>query len=530
MSSKFEAALKGTLANEVSVTENGACGFKTSGKKLVDINFAVSSLRNSSESEIESKFSDAFYENPLLALKWMFMLRDIRGNGMGERHTFRVCFAWLARTRVELAKKLVKLVAEYGRWDDLLCTFGTDVEKDVIDIIDSQLSSDMKLMKEGKSVSLLAKWLPSINTSSSQSVAQARKIASALQLSEKQYRKTLSQLRAYLKVIEVKMSAKQWNEIDYESVPSKANIKYKNAFLRNDEVRRREFLSALEKGEAKINSSANFPSDIVHAYNGKVSAMYDWRTGRTTSKFEIDQALEAMWKALPDYVKDKDSGSTIVVADGSGSMMSRASASSSCTALEVANSLAIYFSEKLTGPFKDKYITFSSRPQYVDFSAAESLVEKIAIALKHNECANTNVEAVFDLILQTAVENHLKQEDLPSNILIVSDMEFDQGTSWGGTGSYFRYSADRNALFESIKKKFLDKGYQLPRLVYWNVCSRTQTIPLQQNDLGVALVSGYSPAIANMVFSAKLDPYDVLVEALSAPRYQPVEDAVKGLV
>ena len=528
MSSKFESALKSTLSDEACVTENGACGFATSGAKLLDINFAVSSLRNKSEAEVEKMFSDAFYENALLAVKWMFMLRDIRGNGMGERRSFRICFNWLAKIRPEVVKKLIQLVGEYGRFDDLLCLFGSSLEQDVMSYIDDKWTDDVKNMNEGKSVSLLAKWLPSINTSSAATVANARKIAAALNLSEKTYRKTLAKLRAYLKVIEVKMSAKQWNEIDYEAVPSKANIKYNAAFLRNDETRRRAFLGALEKGEAKINSSANFPCDIVHAYSK--NGHFGWHRTRISE----DAALEAMWKALPDYTKGLDKSSTIVVADGSGSMTSTVGGTA-MSALEVANSLAIYFAEKLDGVFKDKYITFSDRPQYVDFTNAQSLAEKLNIAYTHDECANTNVEAVFDLLLETACRNNLKQEDIPANVLIVSDMEFDQGTSWnncsnGWYGYDNRYSATRNALFESIKKKWANAGYTLPRLVYWNVCSRTGTIPLQKNDMGVALVSGFSPAIAQMVFSSKLDPYEVLVDAINSPRYQPVEDAVKTLV
>lgn len=529
MSSKFETALKATMSNEIAVTENGACGYATSGHKLLDLNFATSSLRQKSADEIQKIFADAFYENPLLAVKWMFMLRDIRGNGMGERRSFRICFAWLANVRPELVKKLIKLVPEYGRWDDLIYS---GLEGELFDIavdeIDRQWEQDYKNMEAGKPISLLAKWLPSVNTSSPKTVAMARKIAAKLGLAERQYRKALSKMRAYLKVIEVKMSAKQWSEIDYEAVPSKANIKYNAAFLRNDETRRRAFLSALEKGEAKINSSANFPCDIVNAYKDRTISSWSYNI---TLK-PIDQALEAMWKALPDYTAGLNTGSTIVVADGSGSMTS--CVSGSMTALDVANSLAVYFAEKLNGPYKNKYITFSESPKYVDFTKANTLREKLAIALKYNECANTNIEAVFDLILEAAVHNSLKQEDIPANVLIVSDMEFDYGTSWGGAYGYnrntSRYSADRNALFESIKQKWANAGYKLPRLVYWNVNSRTGTIPLQQNELGVALVSGFSPAIAQMVFSSKLDPFEVLKDAINAPRYDAVEAAVKDII
>lgn len=527
MNNAFEAALKSTMADEISVTENGACGFATSGKKLLDINFAVSSLRNKTSAEIEKMYSEAFYENPLLAVKWLFMLRDIRGNGMGERRSFRICFAWLANARPEVVEKLIPIVAEYGRWDDLLYSgLEGSLWKTVVDCIDEQWEKDYNDMEAGKPISLLAKWLPSINTSSAKTVALARKLAAELSLSEKQYRKSLAKMRKYLDVIEQKMSAKKWSEINYEAVPSKANLKYNSAFLRNDETRRRAFLSSLEKGEAKINSSANFPCDIVHAYSK--NGHFGWRSSCVSE----DAALEAMWKALPDYTNGLDKSSTIVVADGSGSMTTTVGGSA-MTALEVANSLAIYFAEKLDGVFKDEYITFSERPQYVNFTNAKSLAEKLNIAYEHDECANTNVEAVFDLLLETARRNNLKQEDIPANVLIVSDMEFDSGTSWGGRSygwSNSNYSATRNALFESIKQKWANAGYKLPRLVYWNVNSRTGTIPLQKNEMGVALVSGFSPAIAQMVFSAKLDPYEVLVDAINNKRYDLVEEKVKGLL
>ena len=530
MSSKFEQALKNILSDEMSMTENGAVGYKTTGNPLLDINFAVSSLRNKSDNEIAKMFSEAFYFNPLLATKWLFFLRDIRG-GMQERHSFRVCFKWLASVRPELVKKLIPLCAEYGRFDDLFCliTFKEDdqVQAEVIKYIDEQWAKDIENMNNKKPISLLAKWMKSCNTSSPESVKIGKFLAKELSLSEKQYRKTLSSMRKYLNVIEQKMSAKQWSEINYEAVPSKANVKYNAAFLRNDEVRRREFLSKLEKGEAKINSSANFPCDIVHVYAGKVYN-YFYRSTRCT----IDPALEAMWKTLPNYVKDLDTGSTIVVADGSGSMCTPVSGS--MTALEVANSLAIYFSEKLNGPFKDKYITFSEHPQYVDMSNAKSLVEKICIALQHNECANTNVEAVFDLLLETACSHQLKQEDIPSNVLIVSDMEFDScAQSNSGLFSTYdfsthKYVAKQTALFEVLKKRWKAAGYKMPKLVFWNVASRSGAIPLQQNDMGVALLSGFSTAIAKMAFSSKLDPYEVLVDALNEPRYDAVENAIKN--
>lgn len=519
MSSKFEAALKSTLNDQTSLTENGAVGFKTSGKALCDINFAVSSLRSASETQILKMWQEAYAEDPVVAIKWLFMARDIRGDGMGERRLFRVILKELADTHADIVEKLVPVIADYGRYDDLWILEGTKGWGAVIDLVAKQLADDIEAEKVGKPITLLAKWAPSVNTSSAKTKALATSLRRALGMDEKTYRKTLSKLRAYSNVLEVKLSAKEWSAVNYDAVPSQANLKYKNAFLKNDEARRREWLGKLEKGEAKINASTNFPCDIVYKYE---------------HSFSIDQTLEAMWKALPDYASGLKTGSTIVVADGSGSMTTPVG-SGNMSALAVANSLAIYFAERLPGEFKNKYITFSMNPQYVDMSKAKSLREKIKIAHAHNEVANTNIKAVFELLLATAKRNNLKQEDIPANVLVVSDMEFDGCTSFSGVsegwyGSRFEDSAKKSALFEGIKREWESAGYKLPKLIFWNVNSRTKTVPLQQNEMGVALVSGFSPAIAKMAFSMKLDPYEAILEALDAPRYAKIGELVEALV
>lgn len=345
-------------------------------------------------------------------------------------------------------------------------------------------------------------------------------IRKGLNMTSRSYRKTLSQMRQYIDVVERKMSAREWAGINYETVPSRANLIYNNAFLRNDEERRRAYLGALEKGEAKINAGTLFPHDIVNKYK---------------YSYGVDTALEGMWKALPDTVKG--CGNTIVVADGSGSMESRIGGNTKVTALDVANSLAIYFAERSSGEFKDKYITFSERPQLVDFSNAKTLRDKISIARRHNEVANTNIEAVFDLILSTAVNNHMAQEDMPANILILSDMEYDRCATSGapavrnGWGWYSSSLQSPTAtLFDTIAKKYAAHGYKIPRLVFWNLNSRTGTIPVKENDLGVALVSGFSVNIVNMVMSNKLDPYECLLDVLNVERYQAIEDALDGII
>lgn len=505
--------LKETLNEDfnISVTENGAVGYRTSGKSLLDINFAVASMRKMTEQQIVDKFVKAFYEDKLLAIKWLMYVRDAR-EGVGERRLFRICMKYLAETHRDIAKAVIEFIPEYGRFDDMWCLLDTDLKNNVISIIRNQIVEDMKNMKEHKTISLLSKWLPSENASSKETKRLAGIIRKELGMPSKKYRQMLSMLRSYLNVVEVHMSKKEWSEIDYAAVPSRANLIYNSAFLRNDEERRRAYLSSLQKGETKINAGVLFPHDIVHKY-------MDYNGWRSNIKATEDITLEELWKALPDYVSGSDS--TICVADGSGSM--QCNVGGGVAALDVANALAIYFAERSSGQFKDTYITFSARPQIVDLSNGKSLREKIEIALRHNEVTNTNIEAVFDLILQTAINKNMTQEDLPQNILIISDMEFDSAT-YGCNGK------PNQKLFNVFSDRYAEHGYKLPRLVFWNVNSITGTIPVKENDLGVALVSGFSPAIVKMVLSNKTDPYECLLEQLNTERYQPVEDAVKGWI
>lgn len=498
----FIDAITNELNNETKLTENGAVAYRTSGKKLLDLNFAVASLRRASEQEIINKFMDAYWEDKVTAIKWLFYARDVR-EGLGERRLFRVVIEEFAKQNLEAAKELIELIPEYGRWDDLWCLLETALVDDVVDLVIKQLADDFKNMCEEKSISLLAKWMPSLNASSKTTKKYASILCKKMEDTPKGYRKFLSRMRKYIDVVECKMSAKEWNSINYETVPSRANLIYNNAFLRNDEERRRAYLGALEKGEAKINASTLFPHDIVHKYS---------------RGYGVDATLEGLWKALPDTVKG--CGNTIVVADGSGSMTCNVGGNTGVTALDVANALAIYFSERASGEFKDKYITFSSRPQLVDFSNAKTLRDKLQIALRHNEVADTNIEATFDLILKTAVNNNMSQEDMPKNILIISDMEFNGAC-------YYR---PNETLFASIAKKYAAYGYKLPKLIFFNVNSRTNTIPVKENDLGVILVSGFSVNIINMIMSNKLDPYECLLETLNTERYQPVEDAIKDII
>lgn len=515
--SDFMSALKmeadRALPN-ASVTENGAIGYKTAGKTLVDLNFALSSMRNMSDDAIWEKFILAYNENPMLAILWLFFARDAR-EGCGERRTFRIIFERLSRENSDIAIKLLPLIPFYGRWDDLTEVFFGDVPCKVKDeafrVIDDQICDDLDNARLSKPVSLLAKWFPSANTSSKETRRRAEELRHAFGWTPKQYRKTLSRLRKYIDVVEQHMSANEWDQIDYGTVPSRAAMNYRDAFRRHDEERYDEYLANVKEGKEKINAGVLFPYDIVHAY--MVNPYY--------TKNGNDPTLEEQWKALPNKVGDN--GSTLVVVDGSGSM-GFTIAKTNVTGHDVARSLGIYFSERLQGQFHNQFITFSANPKLVRFDDTLSLHNRLNILIHHDECSNTNIQRVFDLILDTAIAHRLQQSEIPANILIVSDMEFDEATYTYVDRHYQEFD---ETLFDVIKHRWESHGYKLPRLIFWNVCSRTGTIPVTTNDLGVALVSGFSPNIADMVLSGELDPYKCLVDKLTSGRYKQVADALK---
>ena len=484
----------------IAITENGAKGLKTSGSALVDINFKVSSLRNSDEKEIENLFEKAFNENSEYALKWLFFARDVR-EGLGERRLFRICYKKLFELNKILFYKNLNNIVEYGRWDDIIYLIGINDEIDnhIIEIIRLQLKEDLDNLSKNEGISLLSKWMPSENASSKETKKMARNIIKLLNISPRKYRLMLSKLRSYSNVVETKMCSNKWSEIDYEKVPSLANLKYSNAFMNHDRIRRSEYLKLLYKGETKINMKVATPVDIVSKYDS-------WYVKN------LDPTLELAWKNL----KKVGIENTLVVADGSGSMT--VPVSGRVTSLDVANSIAIYTSENNKGVYKNKYITFSNTPKFVEFNEEDTLQEKLSIARKHNEIANTNIERVFDLILYVAIENNIPNDEMVKNVLIISDMEFD--TAQRGWRNDIESLS--KTLFDEIKDKYSKAGYTLPKLIFWNVNSRTKTIPLTENELGVALISGFSQNVLKMVMSGHYDPYEVLIETITDKRYDRV--------
>jgi len=501
--------IKAMEKNEKKLTENGAVGFATEGHKIVDLNFAIPSFRTEVDTAL---FEEALNEDKVLTLKWLLFLRDVRG-GVGERKSFRDFMVYLAKAHEDIAVKLINEVdiAEYGRWDDILDIYFNTKSKRVQFAIRSkvigQFIDDMKNYKEGKPISLLAKWMYSTNASSAETVKRGHIIKKWFEFSSKEYRKVLSKLRKHIDIVESKMSANEWNNIDYSAVPSKANLNYGFAFMKHDEKRRTEYLESLKNGETKINAQAMFLHDIVHKYGA-------FNYGRFNG---VDETLEALWNA-----QDKVEGfkNTLVVRDGSGSMTVTIG-NSNVSALDVASAISLYCAQNNSGEFKNKFITFSSKPQMVTVNS-DTLFGNLNIMRKYNDCSNTNIEATFDLILDTAVKNHMSQEEIPNTVLIISDLEFDGVVS----GSAFwgeRVPTVNKALFEVIRERFEAKGYKLPKLVFWNVNSRTGTIPLTENEMGVILLSGFSKNLMQLVMSSELDPYNALVQQLNVPRYAVID-------
>ena len=513
-------AMKNTQTVE---TENGATMFASSGKSIVDLNFKVPQMRanaiRGNNSINYGFFMDAYDESPEYALRWLLFSRDIRG-GLGEREIFRGLIVEIAKHDLELAMKIVKdiPIEEYGRFDDMIAVYpkvNSAIQAIIVENIYNQLREDIALMKEGKSISLLAKWMPSINTSSKKTRAIANMLCKELQLKPRQYRKLLAKLRKYLNIVEINLSRKSYDKIDYSAVPSKANIIYRDAFMRHDEERRQKYLDDLSNGKEKINANAMFLYDIVHNYMNNSHWSYN-------NVKKEDATLEELWKAQDKIPMVAD---TLVVRDGSGSMTSPITGNVS--AMDVGDSITIYATENNIGEYKNKFITFSSKPQVVDFTGCNTLADKLAYLNKYDDCSNTNIEAVFDMVLNTAIKHKYTQEELPKQILIVSDIEFDFVANDVYNYYYEPTPKVDKALFEELAERYEKNGYKLPKLVFWNVNSRTNAIPLQQNELGVILVSGFSKNIFDMVLSTELDPYKALIKELDSGRYDIIKEVLR---
>ena len=473
-------------------TENGALTNRSTNSYCLDLFATIGALRNAEDNEIISRFIKAYTEDRNMAMKILFFARDIRG-GLGERRVFRSIFKWLSLHEADSVRKNITNVPEYGRFDDLLSLLDGPCEKNMLSFIKEQLNKDLAALKIGDTVSLLAKWLPSVNTSNKDTVKMAKKLAKALGFSEAEYRKVLVSLRAEIKLIENYLREKDYS-FSYEKQPSKALYKYRQAFFRNNQDRYCAFLERAESNPSVMNTGTLTPYDVIRPIMHRAEAEIEITE-------EECRSMDITWKALPDYTGAEHA---LAVVDGSGSMY----CGFGYTPATVAQSLGIYFAEHNKGCFHNHFITFSENPRLVRVKGRD-IVEKLRYCMSFDECANTDLLRTFDLILKTAIQNKARQEDIPEKLYIISDMEFDYCANHGEMSN-----------FEYAKKEFAKYGYRLPQIIFWNVESRNRQQPVTKNEQGVALVSGTSPQIFSMLSKGILDPYSFMLETLSAKRYE----------
>ena len=467
-------------------TENGAATHFTTRSDCLDLFSTVGALRSATDRQIIDRFSRAWAEDRDLAVRTLFYARDVRG-GLGERRVFRVLLRHLAETHPGTVRRNLRAVAEYGRWDDVLCLMGTRCEADMIALVAGQLREDLRHDAMDEPVSLMAKWLPSVNASDPDTVRAARRLARALDMTEADYRKTLSRLRERIRILENNLRTRDYT-FDYATQPSRAMFVYRRAFLRNDGQRYRLFMDQVSSGKAKLHTSSLNPCDLMEQ-------ALDFRGSPAERR-----VLDTTWNALEDFT---DGRNALCVVDTSGSMFGYGSP----RPFSVAMSLGLYFAERNRGAFRNHFISFSQHPRLIEIKGRD-LVDKVQYCRSFMEVANTNIQAVFELVLRTAVAHRVPQSEMPDTLYIISDMEFDCCTADASITN-----------FEYARTLYTRYGYRLPHLVFWNVKSRNVQQPVTRDERGVALVSGYTPRLFQQVITNKT-PYQLMLEVLNGDRYR----------
>lgn len=466
-----------------TTTENGMTTNTTSLNANVNLFFKAGAMRNADSDSIISLVSKAWVEDPTTCLRILFWARDVRG-GAGERRFFRVAMAYLIEKDPAGFADIMTLIPEYGRWDDLKAFENTAAEEYALATITTALE---------RGDALCAKWMP-------RKGSFAAKIRDFLNLSPKQYRKLLVRLT---NVVETQMCAKEWDEINFEHVPSLAMSRYGMAFTKNAQESFSNYVQSLKKGEAKVNTGAIYPYDVTKAL------------------FKND-AAEEQWKALPNFLKG-NTEKILPLVDVSGSMGTGCGGSLTC--MDVAISLGLYISERNEGPFKDHFLTFSNNPELQHLTG--SLKDRFHQMQRADWGMNTNLEKAYKLILDQAVKHNISQEEMPTQILILSDMEFDEATNQReevfGWGEQDRDTWNPSAQ-EMVETMFTDAGYQVPNIVYWNIQSRNGNVPVRFDEQGTALISGFSPSIMTSLLSgAEMSPVSIMMETIGKERYSQIK-------
>lgn len=487
----------------VTRTTNGSIAYKSTMTKVYDLFAQGAAMRGASDSDCILMFANAYQENPTIALKCLFYLRDIRG-GQGERRFFRLAIKWLAKNYAKEMEHLIKFVPEYGRYDDLFELFGTNLE--------GQMMGYIKYIIDKNEDHLVYKWMPSINTSSKNTQERGRKFAREFGMTEKEYRKMLSEGRKACNLVETLMSQNRWNEIEFQKLPSRAGLLYSKAFARRAETSAR-YAQFMSSDKTKVNAGTLYPYDVVKkAREAMRCAGWSYYSRENASATNIDRmAANKYWENLTDYF-DGATLNALCVCDTSGSMTS-GYRGTDIAPIDVAIALSLYTAERAKGPFQGHFISFSSRPQLIATEGID-FCDKVARIYRQNLCENTNIEATFDLVLNTAIRGNLTQEDLPETLIVISDMQFDHARSYNSRW-------DRSVM-ENIEAKWSRNGYKMPKLVFWNVnaASGGGNIPMKDKD-GVTLVSGASPSIFTSIMTGKTGQ-DLMYDALLAPRYEAI--------
>lgn len=481
----------------LGLTENGAVTRTTTGSAVYDLFALGSAYRTRSDDDCIFLFKKAFEEDEKYALKCLFYIRDSM-EGQGERRFFRVCMKWLAQTHPDAVKRNMAYIPELGgRWDDLYVFVDTPCQDEAFRLMKVQLADDIT----SEYPSLLAKWLKSLNTSSAQSRALAERTRRYLGMTAKQYRKTLSTLRARINVLERLMSANEWDKIEYDKIPSRAGFLYRQAFARHDVERKQAGVATYEEfakdENTKVNAKVLYPYECVAEAKKAMN-----RSAQDTDRLMVNK----YWDNLKDYFNGA-SFNGITMVDVSGSMYGYEASAP----INVAVSLGMYCAEKAKGPYAGHFLTFSARPQFVKVEGID-FCDKVRRMTSAEWGMNTNVESAFDLLLKIAIENHCTQDEIPKSLLIVSDQEFDYCRTSRGYGS----SSD--TLMEKISIKWEEYGYHCPNLIFWNCQARQDNIPMKDKD-GITFVSGFSPVIFEMVMQGK-SAQDLMYDKLDNKRYE----------
>ncbi len=453
----------------VTLTENGMVTNPTTLNKCVDLFFSIGAMRGKSKDKVVSLFNEAYKENPLIASKLLFWSRDVR-SGAGERQIFRDIVTHLTTTSPQTVRKNIGLIPEFGRWDDVLVLVGTELEDDMFILIKDSLTNGD---------ALCAKWMPRKGD-------VANRLRKLFRFTPKEYRKMLVNLT---NVVESKMCAKDWESIDYSKLPSLASSRYQKSFVKNDTERYDEYKKALIDGTAKVNAGAVYPYDIIKSIN---------QGGDTV-------VSEKQWESLPNWMEDSNER-ILPVVDVSGSMCCPAGGNDNLSCMDVAISLGMYISERNEGNFKDAFITFSNNPQLQYLTGG--LKERLNKLRRADWDMSTDLEAVFNLILNQAKTYNIPQDKMPTKIMILSDMQFNQAT---------RSDLGSQSMIESMYEV---AGYKKPDIIYWNLNARGTNFPVEFNKDGTALVSGFSPSILKPLLSGKnMTPESIMMDTVNDERY-----------